>query len=556
MKRTTIGRMVAALVVAAAGVAMVPSAAQAAITPAAAVPIKAAHSNKCLNVKGGSLENSAVLIQYYCSDSFANDKWRVVPKTGGYQIVNNLSGKCLNVPNGKTDNNVQIIQYTCADTATNNLWKFEPVSGRTTYRIRSVGTNKCLNVYNNLTADSTAVNQYTCSTAATALNDQFYFPPATSASITPLAAQARTPLVAVQGGAGTGATLGPIVYAYLNDQGRAYRAYQENPDSPSSIVWEAIPSADPTLPNLDQWAGHATLATQADGRVQIGLRSTADGDVNLSTQTAKGANTYGSFADVGGTSAAQPVTGKTPDGKLVTFSLVNGSLWHLPQDGTHLPYGGWRQIGGSNLVGEPALVTIRDGIRVFALDTAGAVQTAVYRNGALGDFTSLGGSGFTGTPAAVAVTGYYTRVVVRDAAGQLVLKGEKTDGTFDAAWTPVGGFVAAGSPDVVMDPLTGALAVVARADDTYVHSVFETVAGSNVWNDVAPVERAVATDPTVVTYNASGGQTWGYTVRDDNLVPYLYSRTDVRPSALSAAARAKAASPAFTEHALPKPPVG
>ncbi|WP_306215499.1 hypothetical protein, partial [Actinoplanes sp. RD1] len=214
----------------------------------------------------------------------------------------------------------------------------------------------------------------------------------------------------------------------------------------------------------------------------------------------------------------------------------------------------WRQIGGSGLVGEPALVTVRDGIRVFALTSAGAVQTALYKNGALGDFTSLGGSGFTGTPAAVAVTGYWTRVVVRDADGRLMFKAEHSDGTFDADWTQLGTFTATGSPDLVMDPVTGALAVVARAEDTYVHSIFETSASSGVWTEGTPVERPVVTDPTIVTYTASGGANWGYTVRDENLVPYLYTKSEVRPAA-GVSARAKPAS-GFTAHELPKPPVG
>ncbi|WP_305783070.1 RICIN domain-containing protein [Symbioplanes lichenis] len=549
MKLSSIGRMVAAVVVAVAGVAAVPASAQAAITPAAGILVKIANAEKCMNVKGGSLQNDSVIIQQACNDSFTSEKWRVVPKAAGnYQIVNNLSGKCLNVPNSQTANDVQIIQYTCNDTATNNLWKIEPVAGKTTLRVRSVATSKCLSVKGNGSADQTAIVQFTCSTSDSGLNHQFYFPPAgpTFAALQP---QVKGPIVAVQGGAGTGAVFGPIVYAYTNDAGHVYRAYQENPDVTSGIVWEA-------LPNLDQYAGHATVAAQADGRVQIGVRGAADGDLNLSTQTAKGQNTYSGLADVGGSSASQPVTGRLPDGKLVTFSLVAGSLWHLPQDGTNLPHGAWRQIGGSGLVGEPALATVRDGIRVFALNSAGAVQTALYKNGALGDFTSLGGSGFTGTPAAVAVTGYWTRVVVRDATGTLQYKAEHTDGTFDADWTPLGTFVAAGSPDLVMDPVTGALAIVARGEDTYVHSLFETSASSNVWTEGAPVMRPVVTDPTIVTYTATGGANWGYTVRDENLVPYLYTKNEAG-AGLAARAAAKAApTSGFTGHALPKPPVG
>ncbi|WP_306210196.1 RICIN domain-containing protein, partial [Actinoplanes sp. RD1] len=344
--------MVAALVVAVAGVGVGATAAEAAITPAAGILIKIANADKCVNVKGGSLLDSAAIIQQACNDSFTSEKWRVVPKAGGYQIVNNLSGKCLNVPNSQTANDVQIVQYTCNDTATNNLWKIEPVAGKTTLRVRSVGTSKCLSVKGNGSADQTSIVQYTCSTADTGLNHQFYFPPA-AATFTALEPQVKGPIVGVQGGAAAGAAIGPIVYAYTNDAGHVYRAYQENPDITSGITWEALPA-------LDQYAGHPTVAVQADGRVQVGVRGAVDGDLSLSTQATKGQNMFGALADVGGSSASQPVTGKLPDGKLVTFALVGGSLWHLPQDGTYLPYGAWRQIGGSGLVGEPALVTVRD----------------------------------------------------------------------------------------------------------------------------------------------------------------------------------------------------
>ncbi|WP_306215349.1 RICIN domain-containing protein [Actinoplanes sp. RD1] len=529
-----LGTLVATAVVAGPGVA------RAAITPAAGIQIRAGHSAKCLAIKGGSLVDQGALIQYTCGDNYANDKFRVEARTGGYLIVGNQSGKCLADPGNSTANNTAIVQLTCADTYRNNLWKFEAVAGRTTFRVRNVFSDKCLNVPSSSQDINVAVVQYTCGTSTTALNDQFYFPPSLGSTIGALSPQADGPIVAVQGGAAAGAALGPLVYAYTNDAGRLYRAYQSDPGSTSTTVWE-------TVGGLDQYAGHPAVAVQADGRVQVAARNAVDGDVNLTTQTTKGVNTFGTLADVGGTSPEQIVTGKLPDGKLVGFEVFNGRLWHLPQDGTSLPIGKWRIVGEGALVGEPAVVTIRDGLRVFVRNSSGAVLTAAYRNGALGDFTNLGGS-FTGTPSAVTVTGYYTWVAMRDTDGRIVVKGEHSDGTFDAAWTPISDVVAAGDPSIVMDPLSGALAVVFLTTNGYVQPVLETGASSGTWHDVAANERPVRTDPKVLTFASNGGSTWGYTTRDATLTPYLFTRSDVQPGARAAGTSM------FTGQALPRPP--
>jgi hypothetical protein len=524
-----------------------PSAASAAVTPDVAIPIKAAHSNKCLNVQGNVPDNSVKIIQYTCSTAYVNDKFRIVPKgTGTYQIVANFSGKCLNVPNNATTNDVQLIQYTCNDTAANNLWKFVAVAGKPTFRIVSASSGKCVNVSKGSVANSAIVVQYTCATATTTLNDQFYFPPAASGSTTALPTTPKAPVVAVQGG--TTAVIGPLVYAFTDNAGRVWRAYQPDPDVATSIQWAPVPG-------LEQFAGHPVVNVQADGRVQISARNTADSDLWLSTQTTKGQADFGNWQDVGGASAFQPTVGKLPDGKLVTFSIVGGNLWHLPQDGTNLPFGGWRLISTSTLVGEPTVVTVRDGLRIFALDQSGALLTALYRSGSLSDWTSLGGVGLTGIPAAVVLPGYLTRIVVRDADGHIVTKAEKAGGTFDTDWSTVGDFLSAGSPAAVMDPLRGTTEIVARGDDNKVHYTSETEQASGLWRDwTMPIDRVIDTDPTVVTFNRDGGPAWGYTVRDVNFQPYLVTKNDIGSTALSATARRTAAS-AFTDHALPAPPV-
>lgn len=545
------------MISAAVGLAAQP--AQAAITPAAGVTIQAAHSNKCLNIQGGTVTLDLPVVQYNCSSSFANQFFKVVPMgTGTYQIVATFSGMCLNVYKGTDDNNTPVHQYNCSSTATNNLWRFVAVPDRGTFRIQSVKSGKCLNVYNNSQAINTAVNIYPCSTAATTLNDQFYFPPAALAGAgVSVPSVANTPVYGVQGGAGT-AAVGPLVYAYTTDAGRLWRGYQSDPDNFASIAWQAAPG-------LESYAGHPSVNVHANGKVVVAAQSGGDGDLNLSTQTTVDASPFSDWSDVGGSSpsgAAQPVTASLPNKNLVTFSIIGGQLWQLPQDGTNLPYGGWRYIGGTGLAGEVATGLTRTGLRVFALDGTGALQTALYADGKLGDFTTLGGAGLTGRIAEVVRTGYLSRVVMTTADGSVVTKAETSENTFETGWTTIPGVTAAGSPSVVMDPASGKTAIVVRGTDGTVYYTQETAEGSGVWQPwIQAYSRVIATDPTVVTYTRSGGAAWGFVVRDSNNIAYVVTAENVGSSLAARAttkaktkAQAKAVAPAFTAHQLPALP--
>jgi hypothetical protein len=535
------------------------TAASAATTPAAGIQIKIANTNKCLNVDHDSLVINAAILQYTCGDSFVNDKFRVRPVGAGqYQIIGNHSNMCLNVKGGLVAPSTPVVQYTCNNTSPNNLWSFVPVVGKPTFRIVSKQSGLCLNVSKGTVDNNLPLIIYTCTAATTPTNDQFYFPPAASPAPVPAAVVTSSPMAAAQGKP-TGAVAGPIVYAYLDNGGRLRRAYQPDPSNFGNIVYTSAGS-------LEQYAGHAVVSAQADGRVQVAARNAEDGDLWLTTQTRNDTDTFTAAQDVGGAGAGQPVVGKLPDGKLVTFALVGGSLWHLPQDGTNLPYGAWRQVGGSNLTGEPTVVTIRDGLRLFALNTSGSVMTATYRNGLLSDWVSLGAEKFTGKIAAAVFPGYRTRVVVRDAEGLIVTKTETATDVFASSWTQVGDFAAAGDPATVMDDATGSAAIVARGADGLIHMTYETAQASGTFADWrTPFERVVVTDPTILTFirPSDGGlalPAWGWVVRDLNEQP-LFVSADLSGTAAQRATKngakgaAKVASkPAFKENHLPAPP--
>ncbi len=545
-RRGNVAAAVFAITVLGAAFASVSSPASAAVTPAAGVPLVAAHSGKCANVKGGVATENADVVQYNCAPQFPNDKWKVVPKGDGtYHIIATFSGKCLNVYRGLTADRTKVIQYPCTASARNDRWRFRPVPGKPTFQVIAAHSNKCLNVMGSAVTLGAAIIQHTCGTVPS-LNEQWYFPPTTSPTPTAPPAAPDSPVVAVQGSPAVGAAVGPLTYAFVDNLGRLLVGHQGNPDVADTVQWT-------TISGLEGFTGQPGLAIQADGRVQVVAHNSTDSDVWLATQTAKGDPTFGTWQDVGGAQPYRPTVARTPDGKLVVFSLgAGGGLWHLPQDGTNTPFGAWRYIGGKNLVGTPTAVALRDGLRLFALDTNGAVQTADYRAGVLSDWTGLGGVGLTGTVSAVVYPGYRIRVFARTGAGAVVTKLADASGSFPAQWSPVGSSTVAGAPSAVLDPVAGTAAVVARGDDGRIYYSRETGQGSGEWGEWKSESDFVSvTDPTSITYNRGNGViAWGYLVRNADGQVFLFRQERTGAAGI----RASGGAPAFTRHVLPAVP--
>ena len=73
----------------------------------------ASHSQKCLDVNGGSLDDGASIIQWQCLGG-DNQQWRLEVAGDGYsRIVSRHSGKCLDVNGGSLDDGASIIQWQC-----------------------------------------------------------------------------------------------------------------------------------------------------------------------------------------------------------------------------------------------------------------------------------------------------------------------------------------------------------------------------------------------------------------------------------------------------------
>jgi hypothetical protein len=180
--------------------------------------------------------------------------------------------------------------------------------------------------------------------------------------------------IAAQGGA----AVGTIEYAYVDNIGRLVQGHQTNLDDFSSVVWTVIS-------NQLAFSGQPALGQQSDGRLQLAGRN-IDSAEWTNTQTTATPPVFDSnaWASQGGLSFSPPAVGRESDGRLILFATdANGVLWTLPQTAANGRYGVWSSLGDADLVGTPAVIKVSNGLRVFALDTAGALKTALLSSGTL-----------------------------------------------------------------------------------------------------------------------------------------------------------------------------
>jgi hypothetical protein len=479
----------AAVLAAMAGVVVGATPTSAATAPG--VPLRVQHSGKCLSVQGSSTADNAPVVQFGCQGLVAQ-RFRAVPQTtGSYQLVADHSGKCLNVEGNSTADSARVIQWPCSGTP-NERWKPRPVAGSTRFQLVSERSGKCLDVVLASAADNAPVIQFTCSSTT---SQQWYAPPATPTPTTAaVESNSRTAVLR--------ASTGALEYAYVDNIGRLVEGKQTDPDVFGAVQWT-------TLSGNQAYSGPPVLGELADGRVEVAAQQT-DSDIWTTTRTTRDGPAWGSLLDVGGAAQSHAVMGRRSDGKLILFAVdPAGVLWHLPQEGP-VPFLSWRSLGAAGLVGTPAVVPYLDGLQLFGLSAAGAVQTAFYRSdGTASAWTSLGGTGLTGAPALVVSPGPRVAVFVRSGDGAIVTKQQDVGGTWPAAWSPVGTFTATGSPAALLSPATGRTEIVARGPDGFVYSTGETAQGSETWRPwVQASFDAAATDPSVLAYTGAAGPAW------------------------------------------------
>jgi cytochrome c len=121
--------------------------------------IKPVHSDKCLDVSGGSTSAGTQIIQFPCTGG-ANQKWNIHDTGKGLHEIRAVhSDMCMDVSGASLDNGAAVIQFPCTG-RTNQKFLLTALGDR--FRIRSVHASKCLDVEGGSLFDNARLIQFEC----------------------------------------------------------------------------------------------------------------------------------------------------------------------------------------------------------------------------------------------------------------------------------------------------------------------------------------------------------------------------------------------------------
>ncbi|CAL9548733.1 hypothetical protein SUDANB145_04378 [Streptomyces sp. enrichment culture] len=345
------------------------------------------------------------------------------------------------------------------------------------------------------------------------------------------------------------ASAGTVEYAYTDGIGRLVHGRQSDPSDFNSVQWTVVD-------DQEGFTGRPSLAEHSDGRLVLTAHN-LNSDIWTRDQAAPAGADWSNWTDLAGRMAQHATTAELPDGRLVQFSVdADGRPWYRAEQEADGYFMSWLPLSGGSHTRPLTAVTVRDGIQLFGVNASGTLTTAHFSDGTLSAWTNLAGTGFTGTPAVVVYPGYRLAVFARDADGHIVHLAQSSEGAaFPGTWSQVGDKTFAGSPSVVISPLTGITEIMARADDGYLYNTGEQTQGSGTWRTwKQETYEAAATDPTAFTYTNASGPTWAFSYRTGTNQTRVYEASS---ATAFAAARTTAATappaPVFTAHALPAP---
>jgi hypothetical protein len=124
-------------------------------------PIKAGHSDKCMTIPNGSMDDSYPLVQSTCDGSL-KQAFTVIPTgNGSYYLATAHSQKCVDVPGASQADNQQINQYEC-DGSPEQMFALNLI-GNDYYQIVASHSGKCVGVNGASYADGVGIIQSQCS---------------------------------------------------------------------------------------------------------------------------------------------------------------------------------------------------------------------------------------------------------------------------------------------------------------------------------------------------------------------------------------------------------
>lgn len=302
-----------------------------------------------------------------------------------------------------------------------------------------------------------------------------------------------------------------VHYGYVDSEGRAVHA--ETADLTGGTPFDAN-----VVPGLTGVTATTAIGEYQDGRVVL----TANGTDADARESVLGTNDLWSQpANEGGFLVTPPATARLTGNMLAMFALdANYGLWTRRQASANAPLGAWQSIGATPLANQRlTVVPTSTGARIIGLGQDGRFHTATYDNGTLSTWTSLGGSGFTGTTSAVVMPDATVQVFATDSAGTVQTQRQTATG-FPGTWTALPGVTALGSPSAIMSP-AGTLQVVIKGTGNYPYYAGQTAPGASTyttWRTITTSEET-STDPTALA--VPGASTWVVGYVNDIGVPKL-----------------------------------
>jgi hypothetical protein len=143
--------------------------------------IRAAHSKKCMDVRGGAgaIGDGVDVLQWPCGGPAAtNQQWYFEDTGDGmtYFVRARHSNKCLEVRGGTgaTGNGAPLQQWGCGGYAqSNQRWYLTRAPIGDTFNLRAAHSNSCAEVYGGSTGDGAPLRQWKC-LGASQLNQWWY----------------------------------------------------------------------------------------------------------------------------------------------------------------------------------------------------------------------------------------------------------------------------------------------------------------------------------------------------------------------------------------------
>lgn len=133
--------------------------------------VKSTFSGKCFEVQGGSLDDSAQIVQMSCH-AVGKQRFDVTDMGGGvYRLLNARSGKAIDIAASSNADGAKVQQYTDNGTGAQRF-TFKPTGVTGEYTIVNQHSGKCLDVADQSQQDGAKIQQWTCTGGA---NQKFRF---------------------------------------------------------------------------------------------------------------------------------------------------------------------------------------------------------------------------------------------------------------------------------------------------------------------------------------------------------------------------------------------